>query len=104
MKTSYTTPFSAVSLGALLAAGGVMTPSTDISHMGIASAGYTLPHTGSTYTRPVWKLVPAEHLPLHFETIVADFFSTLSKNQTQLPQEIEQLLDENSWELYSRTA
>lgn len=104
MKTSYTTPFSAVSLGALLAASGVMAPSADKSYIGIASASYTLPHTGSTYTRPVWKLVPTGYLLPHFETIVADFFSILSKNQARLPEEIEQLLDENSWELYSRTA
>jgi hypothetical protein len=103
MKTEYKVTSTAITLGAALLLGDLPEfPQQNLSVKSIRAA-YYVDQTLSTMSRSVWTLDVFEPKTDAFKAAASELYANLSRTQSRLPRDVERLLDDHAWELYSRT-
>lgn len=103
MKTEYSIPSTAITLGTALLLGMLPEFPRLAASVKPLAAVYYVDQTLSSMSHSVWTLAVSEPTIGEFEAAVSEFCARLSRSQSRLPDNIERLLDDHAWELYART-
>ncbi len=101
MVSNYKVAFTSLTAGALI--GGLSPSVAATAGRPHAPNDYFVPHTAATASTSIWRLNTEGEQQDAFHLAVVEFFNGLQLGQRRLPSDIEQVLCDSSWELYSRT-